>query len=305
VIIIDASRLDDQMLEVIDALKEVAPDGLLLAAVTPAARLRVARMLDLGSDAVVGLPADAAEIEALLRKLRRPRSAEGARAAGVDDKLGWLADFAGGVAHNINNPLTTVVGYLQILRSNGESKEQTDGILSVMLKECDRISDIVKNLLPFSGGGGEPPHPVDVNQAVDASLVSASVQEENGGVNVERSYEPALPAVLADEEGLRLACENVVLNARRAMPDGGTLSVETSDDGAGHVLIRFSDTGRGIPEDKLDKVFAPFYTGNTGASTGLGLAASYGIVKGLGGSIDVSSSNGEGTTFVIKLPAAS
>jgi len=300
-IIVDASGLDDQMLEAFEALKEVAPRGLLFAAMTPAARGRAARVLTLGADAVIGLPADADEVRALARKLQRPE-APAARVS-VDEKFAWLGEFAGGVAHNINNPLTTVVGYLQILRANGGSREQTENVLSVMLRECDRIAEVVKNLLLFSGNGSFQPHAVDVNRVVDAALVLAGAEAENNRVRTERSYQPGLPAVVADEEALKLACQNIAVNARRAMQDGGTLSVETSQSPDGPVVIRFSDTGPGIPPDKVDKVFEPFYTGGNGASVGLGLATSYGIIKGFGGRIEVAADNGSGSTFVVELPA--
>jgi len=302
--VVDASRLDDQMLEVFEALKDVAPKDLLLAAVTPAARARAARVLGLGSDAIIALPTDAEEIRALVRKLRRRPGPNGSMdGVSIDDKFRWLGEFAGGVAHNINNPLTTVVGYLQILRSDGESREQTDSILGTMLKECDRIAEVVKNLLLFAGQGSLRPRPVDVNRAVDAALLVAGTREENGRVRTERSYQPGMPPVMADEEALKFACENIAVNARQAMRDGGTLSVETEADARGHVLIRFSDTGPGIPQDRREKVFEPFYSGN-GGTLGLGLATSYGIIKGFGGQIQVVSDNGSGTTFQVELPTS-
>jgi signal transduction histidine kinase len=303
VAVIDATRLDDQMLEVFEAHKKVAPGCVLLAAVAPSARGRAARVLRLGSDAVLSLPADAEEVLALVGKARGARANGSAEGVDVDEKFRWLGEFAAGVAHNINNPLTTVMGYLQILRADGESKEQTGHILSVMLKECDRISEIVKNLLLFSGNGNLEPRPVDVNRAVDAALVRADASVENDKVRVERAYEPGLPAVMADEEALKLACEHIAANARKAMRDGGTLSVETESDGAGHVLIRFGDTGPGVPAERRDRIFEPFYSSRNG-SVGLGLATSYGIIKGFGGRLGVADGPDGGSLFQIELPAA-
>ena len=299
-VVVDASRLDDQMLEVFEALKDVAPNSLLLAAVTPAAKGRAATVLNLGSDAIIGLPADADEIRALVRKLRGAGASEKTT---IDDKFRWLGEFAAGVAHNINNPLTTVVGYLQILRSQGEPSDQMSNVLSIMLKECDRISEIIKNLLLFSGSGNIEPRLVDVNRAVDAALLLAGATEANDRVRIERRYQPGLPAVMADEESLKLACEGIAINARQAMRDGGVLSVETTQNGSGRVIIRFTDTGPGIAPEKLDKIFEPFYTGGNDGNVGLGLATSYGIVKALGGAITVDTNEGSGTTVTIELPA--
>lgn len=299
--VVDASRLDDQMLEVFESLKEVAAEGLLLAAVTASARGRAASVLNLGSDAIIGLPADTEEIRALLLKRRKSSVTSEVTA---DEKLEWLGEFAAGVAHNINNPLTTVVGYLQILCTQAESSGKMGSVLPTMLKECDRISEIVKNLLLFSGNANIEPRPLDVNRAVDAALLVGSVSEENDKIQIERRYQPGLPTVMADEESLKLACEGIVINARQAMRDGGTLSVETSQNGSGRVYIRFTDTGPGVPRDKARKIFEPFYSESNNGHVGLGLATSYGIVKALGGTIRIESVEGQGATFAIELPVA-
>ncbi len=298
--VIDASGLDDQMLEVFEALKEAAPECVLLAAVTSAARSRSARVLNFGSDAIIGLPVSGDEIEALLEKRRQAAKVE---KASVDDKFEWLGEFAGGVAHNINNPLTTVVGYLQILRSQAEDSDQMSDILSVMLRECDRISEIVKRLLLFSGSNNVALRPVDVNRAVEAALLVAGTKDDNDNVEVKRSYQPGLPAVMGDEEALKLACENIALNARKAMRNGGTLSVETAQDGPGRVTVEFTDSGPSIPEENLHKIFEPFYDGGNSGGPGLGLAASYGIIKAHGGTIRAKNNKDKGATFLIELPA--
>ena len=173
-----------------------------------------------------------------------------------------------------------------------------------MLKECDRIAKIVKNLLLFSGNGNIEPRPLDVNRAVDAALLVGSASEENDKIQIERRYQPGLPTVMADEESLKLACEGIVINARQAMRSGGTLSVETSQNGSGRVYIRFTDTGPGVPPDKAFKIFEPFYSESNNGHVGLGLATSYGIVKALGGTIRVESAEGQGATFAIELPSA-
>ena len=299
--ILDASKLDEQMLEVFESLKEVAPDSLLLAAVAASARSRAASLLGLGSDAIIGLPAEADEIRALIKKRRSAAVAGGVT---TDEKFEWLGEFAAGVAHNINNPLTTVVGYLQILCSQVEESGKMGSVLPTMLKECDRISEIVKNLLLFSGSGNIEPRPVNVNRAVDAALLVASAAEENDRIRVERRYQPELPTVMADEESLKLACEGIAINARQAMRDGGKLCVETAQNGSGRVIIRFSDSGPGVPLDKVNKIFEPFYSDSDNGHVGLGLATSYGIIKALGGTIKVGSNEGRGATFAIELPAS-
>ncbi|MFW6158289.1 MAG: ATP-binding protein [Planctomycetota bacterium] len=303
--VVDVSRLDDQMLEAFEALKDVAPDGLLVGAVSPGTRRRAAPVLELGADAIVGSPVDPDELLALVAKRRPPEARSGGGA--VEEKYRWLGDFAAGVAHHINNPLTTVVGYLQILRSHKDLPAGAESVLSIMLKECDRISDTIRNLLLLSGKASGRPDRVDVNKVVDEVLAASRPAEgaAGSGIRVERSFHPDLPPVIADEDALKLACQNLVANARQAMDGGGTLSVATAD-GDRRVRIRFSDTGGGIDPEQMDRIFEPFYTTQSGgAAAGLGLAAAYGIVKGLGGTIQAESRPGEGSTFTIELPAGS
>jgi signal transduction histidine kinase len=306
-IVIDASPLGDQMLEVFESLKDVAPQALLFAAFTPAARLRAAAVLTLGADAVISLPADGAEIQALVAKLRPALpQPEMPATMTLEQKFEWLGQFAAGVAHNINNPLTTVMGYLQILTSKGDdqAKEETDKILNTMLKECVRISQVVKDLLLFAGNANVQPSSVDVNEAVEGALAQAERNSKGKSIKVECDFEADLPMVVADMNALTAACTNIAINARQAMKKGGTLTVETRRDGPDRVVMLFTDTGPGIPEDELDRIFEPFYSGRDNGAIGLGLATSYGIVKSFGGHIAASSENGSGATFRVELPVS-
>ncbi len=302
--VISVGRLDDQMLEVFEAAREVAPDCLMLGAVGPATRRRAAPVLGLGADAILATPVDPDELRALIA--RHGRTADRSPEASVEEKFRWLGDFAAGVAHHINNPLTTVVGYLQLLRSEDEPPEDADEVLSTMLTECDRIADTVRYLLLLSGRANVRPEAIDVNQVI-GSAIDASADEDDGApeVEIEQSLQPDLPAILAEEEALKRACENLIANARQAMGDGGTLEITTAGDN-GRVFIRFSDTGDGIDPDRMARIFEPFYTTqDDGPAMGLGLATAYGIVKGFGGTIQAQSQPGQGSTFTIEFPAHS
>ncbi len=305
-IVLDASPLGEQMLEVFQSLKEVAPRALLFAAFTPAARLRAAQVLTLGADAVISLPADGAEIAALVAKLRpeAPAAAEAPEAMGLEQKFAWLGQFAEGVAHNINNPLTTVMGYLQILISQGEksNRKETDQMLSTVLKECVRISQVIKDLSLFAGSANLQPGAVDVNQAVEAALTQAERNVKANNIEVRCEFDNQLPKVLADAQALTTACNNIAVNARQAMKSGGTLVVRTRRPKPDLVEVVFQDSGPGIPQDRLDRIFEPFYSSKNNGALGLGLATSYGIVKSFGGRITASSKNGSGSEFCVELP---
>ncbi len=303
--VISVGRLDDQMLEVFEAAREVAPDCLMLGAVGPATRRRAAPVLGLGADAIVGTPVDPDELRALIA--RHGRAGARTPEASVEEKFRWLGDFAAGVAHHINNPLTTVVGYLQLLRSEEELPEDAGEVLSTMLTECDRIADTVRYLLLLSGRANVRPEAVDVNQVIGSAIEASSADDDDEApeVEIEQSLQPDLPAILAEEEALKRACENLIANARQAMSEGGTLEITTAGDN-GRVFIRFADTGDGIDPDRMARIFEPFYTTqDDGPAMGLGLATAYGIVKGFGGTIQAQSQPGQGSTFTIEFPAHS
>ena len=158
--------------------------------------------------------------------------------------------------------------------------------------------------LPFTGNGRTRRRPVDLCALVEASL--SFVREKLGchGIELETSLE-RVPSVLGDAERLEQLFLNLFLNAGDAMPDGGTLRVTLSTDADGDVELRVADTGLGIPEEALPRIFEPFYTTKpAGEGNGLGLMVAKGIVDSHGGAIDVSSTLDEGTEFLVRLPAA-
>ncbi len=218
------------------------------------------------------------------------------------DKLTSIGVLAAGVAHEVNTPLAVISSYSQLLAKQLADDERKSGILDKIAKQTFRASEIVNSLLNFSRTSSTTYTSTDLNRVVDETLVLIGPQLEKSGVEVSRLCDPELPPIRGNAGKLQQVFLNLLLNARDAMVSGGDLKIETSADQAS-VHVRISDTGHGIPLEKISKIFDPFYTTKVaGKGTGLGLSISYGIVREHGGIIEVSSRVGEGTTFLLEFP---
>jgi signal transduction histidine kinase len=218
-------------------------------------------------------------------------------------KLAAVGELAASVAHEVNNPLQTILNITYLLAQDSTS-EQVREDLKLIEKEVLRARGIVRSLLDFAHRGEAAWGLEDVNKAVESVLSLAKVRTEASGITVATNLEPALPPVWADGEQLKQVFLNIVTNALDAMPNGGTLTVTTRRVND-RLVVEFSDTGVGIPEEFLSRVFEPFFTTKpAGKGTGLGLAVSQSIVERHGGDISVRSQVGRGSTFTVSLPVS-
>jgi len=223
------------------------------------------------------------------------------------DRLAAVGELVAGVAHEVNNPLSSISAFAQLLlRDDGLSPPQRDSI-EVIRSETTRASYVVKDLLAFARRSEPRREPVDVNSVVERTLRLRSYQFTASRVTVETRLAEDLPAVLGDARQLQQVCLNLVTNAAQAMASrgGGVLTIVTRVESGGRdVVLEVSDTGPGIPEAVRARIFEPFFTTKAeGEGTGLGLSVSYGIVGTHGGSIVIASSSPAGTTFRVTIPA--
>lgn len=227
-------------------------------------------------------------------------------------KLEALGVLAGGIAHDLNNLLSGIFGYIDIAKEQSEQNENREIYhnLSRAMSMFHRAKDLSNQLLTFSKGG----NPVVKLQSI-APTIKASTQFALSGSNVTAKFnlQENLWPCIVDENQIGQVIDNIVINAKEAMPTGGVLTISArnvSNDCAKQcspncedcVAITFSDTGTGIPLDLLLRVFDPFFTTKKTGS-GLGLSTTYSIVKKHGGAIDISSKEGQGTTVTVCLPA--
>jgi two-component system NtrC family sensor kinase len=223
---------------------------------------------------------------------------------GQSEKLASIGRLAAGVAHEINNPLTGVLTFAHLLRLKENMTEQDRQDLDLIIHETTRAAEIVRGLLDFARERPPVKELLDINEVVGQTLRLIRSQKPVKQVVVVEDLAADLPRVDADMNQLQQVLVNLSLNACEAMPDGGTLLITTLAE-HGKVLVKLTDTGCGIKKEHLDRIFDPFFsTKPVGKGTGLGLSVSYGIIQQHGGSIEVESEEGRGSTFTIVLPAA-
>lgn len=225
------------------------------------------------------------------------------------EKMAALGQLVAGVAHELNNPLTSVIGYTQLLLSNPAMDEEPRARLELIWREAERTRRIVNNLLSFARQRQPSRSDVDVNELLDRTLELRTYEMRVNNMEVERRLNH-VPRVLADEHQLQQVFLNIIMNAEQAMKSdkrGGTLLVETGYqklDSGDWVVAKIVDDGPGIAAEHIAKIFEPFFTTKPiGKGTGLGLSISQGIVIDHGGRLRAESNPGQGATFIVELPA--
>jgi len=224
-------------------------------------------------------------------------------------KLAAIGQLGAGVAHELNNPVGGILGYAQYLLGKITKPDfQADNCkackkyLGYIEKEAKRCKTIVENLLKFSRRSPERFEPININQVIEDTLAITAHQLTMKKVKLSQDLDPHLKPVEGNANQLQQVFTNIILNAQQAMPKGGTLTIATRLS-AKTVEISFTDTGRGIPQENLDKIFDPFFTTKIDwRGTGLGLSVSYEIIQNHQGRIEVKSEMDKGTTFTISLP---
>jgi signal transduction histidine kinase/DNA-binding response OmpR family regulator len=220
------------------------------------------------------------------------------------EKLASIGQLAAGVAHEINNPIGVILGFAQLMLKRTPEDNAMHKPLATIEREGLRCKGIVQDLLDFAAQRQPVLSRVDINAVIEAAsdLMPHHVNSEK--VEVVKGYAPDLPRVLGDENQLQQVFLNIMLNAYQAMPDGGKLRI-ASRVADGEVYAVFVDTGMGISQENLKRIFDPFFTTKeVGEGTGLGLSISYGIIEQHGGTIEVESEVGVGSTFTVRLPVA-
>ena len=220
------------------------------------------------------------------------------------EKLATIGQMAAGIAHELNTPLTYIMGNLELLHAQASTDAQRE-MLSSIAHGAERITSLAQSLLAFSRPAREDPALLAVNDVIERSLELCHYQILKGGVQLRKELDPASPRVRGVSNQLEMALINLVVNAVHAMEGGGVLHVSSVVDD-GNVRIAVADTGKGIPPEIQPTIFEPFVTTKPeGKGTGLGLSTVLMIVERHKGRIEFTSAEGEGTTFRITLPVAS
>ena len=222
------------------------------------------------------------------------------------DKLSSIGLLAAGVAHEVNTPLAVISSYAQMLSKQLQADSQKSSVLEKITRQTFRASEIVNNLLNFSRTSGTEFTEVDVNKVIADTLALLEHQFKTSKVRVQDELAEHLPLIQGNTGRLQQVFLNLFLNAKDAMPNGGTLRIASSNGEGVNVVI--CDTGTGIAQENIQRIYDPFFTTKTAPregqsrGTGLGLSVTYGIIQEHAGKIRVESRPGEGTTFYLDFP---
>ena len=218
------------------------------------------------------------------------------------EKLAAMGTLAAGVAHEVNNPLASISSLVQIMRAADGHSDETRERLNLISAQIERIGQVTRDMTNFARSRPAARGDVDIDKVIDTALRLASFDKAFQALDIERQKCPDLPSVHADEDQLQQVFLNLFLNARDAMPDGGTLTITVGQTG-GNAIVEIADNGTGIDIEDVNQVFDPFFTTKpTGKGTGLGLAVCYGIVTAHGGRIEHKDNTPTGTIFTVSLP---
>jgi signal transduction histidine kinase len=221
-------------------------------------------------------------------------------------KLAAVGEMAAGVAHELNNPLTTVVGFSELVLESLPPGSPQSADLEIVLKEARRARDVVRRLLDFSRQSETIRVKADLNEIVVDVLSLMQHLFQINGIEIRTEFEINLPWVMIDRNQMKQVFLNLLHNALNAMPGGGNLEINSFRIiryRIHYVAVSIKDSGIGIPPENLSRIFEPFFTTRAGqGGTGLGLSVTYGIVSEHGGTIEAESTPGSGSIFTVFIP---
>ena len=228
-------------------------------------------------------------------------------------KLAGIGQLAAGIAHEINNPLSGVLGYAKRLMKKAEDEElkKMPGFesfpreMKLIADSALRCKKIIDGLLKFSRTSETVSMAVSINEVIDEALILFGNQLSSQNIELNKVLSPNIPTIRANHTQIQQVFTDIIINAIQAMPNGGKLTIATRPANSSAVEIEFTDTGEGISKENLPKIFEPFFTTREpGKGTGLGLYMIYRIIQEHHGRIDVKSEVEKGATFIITLPVA-
>ena len=218
------------------------------------------------------------------------------------DRLVTVGQLTAGVAHELNEPLGSILGFAQLIKKYGEINENVGKDIDKIIKASLHAREIIRKLMLFSRQKTPEKTLFNINERIDDGLYLLESRIRKSNIRLVKNLSEDLPLIKIDPSQLHQVLVNLVVNAIQAMPEGGTLTI-TTEKSINTITLKVKDTGIGMTRDQMDKIFIPFFTTkDINEGTGLGLPVVLGIVQSHGGYMDVESTPGEGSTFIVKFP---
>lgn len=234
------------------------------------------------------------------------KDCEGNKNAQFFNKVSCLGEIVPGIAHEINNPLSYVSGWLQLFHVQTDDTDPKKKTYETLIKEFERIATLTNSLLEFTKEAQRSKKVFDVNQVITDIVTMVGYTMKNENIEIIMDLLPSEIEMYGDNNRLKQVFLNLMQNAREAMPDGGAIYISTKLAHDDSVLIQFRDTGDGISNDQLEKIFYSSYTTKAeGKGAGLGLSVCKAIIEEFGGSIDIDSETGGGVVVSLTMPKCS
>ncbi len=302
-IILDIDDLDFKEMEFLDVVKKINPNLFILISFCNSNREKAIKFLERGADCYILKPFYISELIAIIHKFSDRISQGGNSLKESSETHKSIEHLALRIAHEINNPLTTISGQLQLWLSEMDSSNPDYHTYESLEEETQRIAETVKSLVTFAQPREPDKKVVNLNDILKDVICSFKDIEQEKEVKIVESLDKDLPVITADKEQISLVCRNIIDNSRRAINGKGGLEIATKRGTNNNINVAFYDSGRGIPSDVIERVFDPFFVVNDEArGMGLGLCVSHDIIKRHGGTLTVKSQKNKGTIFQLDLP---
>lgn len=252
--------------------------------------------VEASSTRIRNYPGRGTVVQSVFRDIRERKKEE--EALIHSEKLSVAGQMAAGIAHEIRNPLTSLIGFSKFLKTKIDKYHE---YFDIMLVELDRINSIVQEFMALAKPQASQFRKHDLNRIIGSVLTLLETQAILKDVQIVPQFDSEVTELFCDENQLKQVFVNVLKNAIEAMPSGGIITITLTNIDAQHIAVSIVDEGTGIPEDQLPKLGGPFFT-TKDSGTGLGLMICYRIIEGHQGKMDIKSVPGIGTTVSIKLP---
>jgi len=303
IIILDVDDLGLKEMEFLDVVKKINPNLFILISFCNSNREKAIKYLERGADCYILKPFYISELFAIVHKFSDRISQNGNLMQETSETNKAIDNLALRIAHEINNPLTTISGQLQLRLSQMENSNPDYHVYETLEEETQRIAETVRSLVAFAQPREPDKEIVNLNDILKDVICAFKDTEKANEVQIVESLDKDLPVIMADKEQVSLACRNIIDDSRGAVNGKGSLAIVTKRGTNGNINVTFCDSGRGIPSEKIDRVFDPFFVVNDEErGMGLGLCVSHDIIKRHGGELTVENQKEKGTVFQIAFP---